>query len=172
MKKTSSFILSPILISAALLAAFIILLCFSCKREVDKEELKTELLTIHQNLIRAHLTNDPALSVQNLSENFSSVKDGEITYPDKEEVLSGLTDYISNTTFSEYRDLQEPVIGLSEDGSVGWVIARVSVRGIRKLNDGTTREVSFICSWMTLYSRVQGAWATETEVSTFHSPGN
>ncbi|MCU0459473.1 MAG: hypothetical protein MUE37_10350 [Bacteroidales bacterium] len=146
-----------------------ILLCFSCKRDVDKEELEAELLTLHQNLIRAHLTNDPGLSVQNLSENFASVKNGNITFPDREEILSGITDYVSNTTFSEYRDLQEPVVGLSEDGTVGWIIARVSVSGIRKLNDGTTREVSFICSWMTLYRRIQGSWVTEAEVSTFGS---
>lgn len=152
-----------------LLPVFVILLCFSCKRETDKEKLKAELLTIHHDLIRAHLTNDPALSVQNLSENFASVKDGEITFPYRDEVLSGITDYISDTTFSEYRDLQEPVIGLSEDGTVGWVIARVSVRGERKLNDGTTREISFICSWMTLYRRIRGAWVTEAEVSTFDS---
>ncbi len=152
------------------LAVFVILLCLSCRRNDDIEELKMEILTIHQNLIRAHLSNDPGFFIQNLSENFTSVKNGEITYPDKEEVLSSMTDYISNTTFSEYRDLQEPVIGLSEDGTVGWVIARVSVRGVRELNDGTSREVSFICSWMTLYRRVQGSWVTEIEVSTFRSP--
>ena len=150
-----------------LLPVFVLLLCFSCKTEADKEKLKAELLTIHHDLIRAHLTNDPSLSVQTILENFASVKDGEITFPDRDEVLSGITDYISNTTFSEYRDLQEPVIGLSEDGTVGWVIARVSVQGERKLNDGTTREISFICSWMTLYRRVNGRWVTEAEVSTF-----
>ncbi len=152
-----------------LLPVFVILLCFSCRSQVDMEELKAELLTIHQNLIRAHLTNDPSLSVQTLSENFASVKDGEITFPDREEVLSGITDYINNTTFTEYRDLQEPVIGLSEDGTVGWVISRVSVKGARELNDSTKREISFICSWMTLYRRVNGAWVTEAEVSTFDS---
>lgn len=144
-----------------------ILLCLSCRKGVDKEELKAELLTIHQDLIRAHLTNDPSFSVQTILENFASVKDGEITFPDRDEVLSGINDYISNTTFSEYRDLQEPVIGLSEDGTVGWVIARVSVQGERKLNDGAMREISFICSWMTLYRRVNGRWVTEAEVSTF-----
>ncbi len=152
-----------------LLPVFVLLLSFSCNTEADKKKLKTELLTIHHDLIRAHLTNDPGLSVKNLSENFASVKNGDITFPDREELLSGITDYISNTTFTEYGDLQEPVIGLSEDGTVGWVIARVSVRGKRKLNDGTTREISFICSWMTLYRRVNGAWVTETEVSTFDS---
>jgi hypothetical protein len=149
---------------------FVILLSISCRRGADKAELRTELLTIHRNLIRAHLSNDPALSVQNLTESFTSVKDGEITNPGKEEMIAGLTDYIRNTTFSEYRDLQEPVIGLSEDGTVGWVIARVSVRGTRKLDDGSTCEVSFICSWMTLYRRAEGTWKAEAEVSTFN-PG-
>jgi hypothetical protein len=150
------------------IAVIVILLCFSCKRDVDKEELKRELLAIHQDLIRAHLTNDPAVCVPVLSERFASVKDGEITYPGREEMMAGLTDYITNTTFSEYRDLQEPLIGLSEDGTVGWVIARVSVRGIRKQDDGTTRELSFICSWMTLYRKIHGSWEAEAEVSTFN----
>ena len=52
-----------------------ILLCLSCGKGVDKEELKAELLTIHHDLIRAHLTNDPSLSVQTIWKNFASVKD-------------------------------------------------------------------------------------------------
>jgi len=139
----------------------------SCQPKADKDELIGEILAIHQNLIRAHLEKNPGFFIQNLSDNFVSVKDGDILHPGIEEIQAKMNDYINNTTFSEYKDLQEPVIGFSRDGTVAWSIVQVLVQGERKLDDGTFRNIDFTCAWMTIYRKVKNEWVVEAEVSTF-----
>lgn len=143
------------------------ILCFSCQQKPDKEELKKEILAIHHNLIKAHLEKNPEFFIQNMSDDFVSIKKGDILHPDKEEIQTSMTDYINNTTFTEYKDLQEPIIGLSDDGTVAWCIVQVLVQGERKLTDGTFREIDFTCAWMTLYRKTENGWVTEVEASTF-----
>jgi hypothetical protein len=67
----------------------------------------------------------------------------------------------------EYRDLQEPIIEFSDDGSVAWSVVRVKVAGIRVMNDGTERELDFICAWIALYRRQNDKWIRLGEVSSF-----
>lgn len=142
-------------------------LFLSCQQEANKEELRNEILAIHHNLIRAHLEKDPGFFVRNLSDNFLSVKDGDILHPDIEEYRADMDEYIQNTTFTEYRDLQEPIIGFSGDRTVAWAIFQVVVRGERNLPDGTVRKIDFTCAWLTLYRKVKDDWVVEAEVSTF-----
>lgn len=141
-------------------------LFFSCQQSVDKEELKKEILAIHQDLIKAHLKKNPEFLIQNLSYNFVSVKNGDILHPSKQEMQANLSDYIYNTTFTEYKDLQDPIIGISDDGTVAWAIVKVLVQGERKLPDGTLRKIDFTCAWLTLYRKAGADWLVEAEVST------
>jgi hypothetical protein len=117
----------------------------------DFDKLRSEILEIHKQEIEAHLNKDVNFFVHNISENYVSVSKGEIRKPSIDEIRSQFSDYLNNTTFVEYRDLQEPIIEFSDDGSVAWSIVRVKVAGIRAMNDGTERELDFICAWITLY---------------------
>jgi hypothetical protein len=78
-----------------------------------------------------------------------------------------MSDYLDHTTFTEYRDLQEPIIGFSKDGSVAWSIVQVKVAGKRTLNDGTERDLDFTSAWITLYERHADKWIRLGEVSNF-----
>ena len=78
-----------------------------------------------------------------------------------------MSNYLPNTRFSEYRDLAEPIVGVSDDGSLGWSIVQVKVAGTRMMEDGTERELDFTCAWLTLYERQDGRWMRTAEVSTF-----
>ena len=137
-----------------------------CKQNPDKEVLKDQILGLHQKLIDAHFEKNLDFFTQGLSDNFISVKNGEIARPTLQQISESYKDYINNTTFSEYRDLQEPIIGFSEDGSIGWSIVQVKVMGDRNLEDGTVRKVNFVCAWLTLYEMSDIGWRILTEVST------
>jgi len=131
------------------------------------DKLRSEILELHQQAIEAHLNRDVDFFVHNISENYLSVSKGEIRKPSKDEIRSQFSNYLNNTTFVEYRDLQEPIIEFSDDGSVAWSIVRVKVAGIRTMNDGTERELDFICAWITLYRRQNDKWIRLGEVSSF-----
>ena len=71
------------------------------------------------------------------------------------------------TTFKEYRDLKQPIIGFSEDGSLAWSIVQVKVTGSSFSNDGIQKDIDFTCAWITLYKNRDNSWLKIAEVSNF-----
>ncbi len=153
-----------------ILSTILILLLMTslgCQSQPDFEALSSEILELHRSTIDAHLNKNVDFLVQNLSGDFMSVSNGEIDYPTEEEVRSKFTSYLDNTTFSEYADLREPIIGFSNDGSVAWSVVQVKVAGKSKMEDGTQRDLDFTCAWITLYEREGSRWIKLAEVSNF-----
>ncbi|HEX5041344.1 MAG TPA: hypothetical protein VFV75_00455, partial [Candidatus Polarisedimenticolaceae bacterium] len=75
--------------------------------------------------------------------------------------------YLAATTFREYRDLIDPVVAVSRDGTLGWVIAQVYARGTQRQDDGTVEPLEFTCAWIELYARRNGRWLRVGNVSNF-----
>jgi len=131
----------------------------------DLEAIKQEIIGLHRADIQAHLNGDVEHLVQGQSRDFTSVHSGEVRRPTPEETRAALTRYLGNTTFTEYRDLQEPVIGVSPDGSTAWSIVQVKVAGHRGGAPGPS--IDFTCAWVTIYRRQGDAWKRVVEASTF-----
>jgi hypothetical protein len=129
--------------------------------------VEAEVLDLHKAMIDAHWNKDVDFFLQGLSDDFVSVSSGEIHSPTREEVRERFGDYLNNTTFSEYRDLREPMIGVSRDGSMAWSLVQVKVAGKRTMDDGSERDLDFVCAWITIYEREGDAWVRRAEVSTF-----
>jgi len=135
------------------------------------ERIRSEILGLHQALIGAHMNKDMAFFVRDISADYMSISNGEIRRPTKEEIRAQFESYLNNTTFTEYRDLCEPIVGCSKDGSVAWSIVQVKVAGQRTMDDGTVRDLDFICAWITLYERQNERWIRLLEVSSFREAG-
>ena len=135
--------------------------------EHDLEKLKSELKSFHQDLIEAHLEKDLDFFVKDLSEDYFSVTSAEIRRPTREQILEKFEYYLGRTTFTEYHDLEEPVIGISHDGSLGWSLVRVKIAGKQEQEDGSLADLDFSCAWITLFERRDGKWLRMGEVSSF-----
>jgi hypothetical protein len=98
----------------------------------DFSKLKEEILVLHKASINAHLNKDISFFVQDVSDEFIIVSRGDAQRPSTAETETRFTSYLGNTNFSEYRDLQEPTIGFSKDGSMAWSVAQVKVAGKQK----------------------------------------
>lgn len=137
---------------------------------MDKKErkaLKQEIRDFHKDLIQAHFEKDLNFFVEDIAEDYFSSSRGEIRHPSREDILSQFSSYLDRTEFKEYRDLQEPIIGISNDGSLAWSLVRVKVAGDQEQTDGTTAELDFICAWITLFKREGESWIRLGEVSNF-----
>jgi hypothetical protein len=134
------------------------------KQQVDHEKLREEILNIHRSLIATHLNNDSNHFKGATSDDFVSVSRGDIRKRTRAEVEAGLKEYIENSKFTLYRDLSDPIIGFSDDGSLAWSIVQVEVRG-SKIDTGEA--IDFTCAWLTLYKREGTDWMKLVEVSTF-----
>ena len=124
---------------------------------------REEILALHRQLIEAHLHNNAEYFDKGISPEFVSVSHGEIRRQTPDEVKANIRDYIENTAFTEYRDLTEPIVGFSDDGSAAWSIVRVKVVGRKNTGD----PVDFTCAWLTLYRREGNGWSKLAEASTF-----
>ena len=134
------------------------------KSDID---LSQEILDLHKTEIDAHLNKDVDFFVQDISEDYLAVSGGEIRKPTLEETRLKFSNYLNNTVFAEYRDLCEPIIGFSKDGSLAWSIVQVKIVGRRTMDDGSERDLDFTCAWITLYEQQDDKWMRLADVSTF-----
>lgn len=133
----------------------------------DLKLLKDELRSFHKDLIQAHFQKDLDFFTRDISPNYFSVSRAEIRHPSRKEIREQFKNYLGRTSFREYRDLQEPIIGISEDGSMGWSLVQVKVAGEQEQPDGTSTGLEFTCAWITLFERRQDSWIRIGEVSSF-----
>jgi len=126
------------------------------------ERFREELLEHHRRSIQAHFEKNVDYLLHDLSPDFFAISNAEINHPTVEEQRANFTDYLTHTSFSEYRDLVEPEIGFSDDCSLAWMNVKVKVSGTRVNDDGSSKPVDF-----TLYRREGDQWLRLGEVSTW-----
>jgi ketosteroid isomerase-like protein len=124
------------------------------------------LLRIHERDLRAHREGDVAAIARDTAEGFVSVSNGAIERPSPAEVRDMFTQYLGRTRFTEYRDLEPPIVRVSRDGTVAWMIVRVKATGTQKTDDGE-KPIAFTSAWVMLYEKRDGRWTKVANVSTF-----
>ena len=133
---------------------------------------KEQLLALHKQVIQFHLDADVDSWLEIETAEYISANRGVISYPTKEERRAGRTPYLQATTFTEYQDVVEPVVKISEDGSLGWVIVQVKVSGIQKTSDGQEHALAFESAWIELYEKKNGRWLCVGNVSNMKPQSN
>jgi hypothetical protein len=75
--------------------------------------------------------------------------------------------YLKATNFRQYRDEVPPVVNVSQDETLGWVIAQVYAQGEQATSDGQVSPIQFISAWIELYEKRDGRWLRTGNVSNF-----
>jgi hypothetical protein len=153
------FVLSSVLI---LLNAVVI---FSETPDLEKE--KAELLRLHQEEREAHFKTNVELLLAHQAEDFISVNNGKITTEKKEQSREFFQKYFANAKYFEWDDMEPPIVRISKDASMGWVIVRVKVRRTQKDGSGKETETKFIYAGIMTYEKQNNKWTTIANVSTF-----
>jgi hypothetical protein len=125
------------------------------------------LRALHDKTMRAHKDSDAASLVADQAPDMIIVNRGAVTRPSLEERRASFASYLGRTVFSEYRDLAEPIVKVSNDGSLGWVIVQVGARGVQTAEDGTKKPIEFVSAWVELYEKRDGRWYGVGNVSNF-----
>ena len=60
-----------------------------------------------------------------------------------------------------------PIVRISKDGSLGWLIAQVSAAGVQADAGGQEKPVAFTSAWIELYEKQNGRWVAVGNVSNF-----
>jgi hypothetical protein len=145
------------------------LLFASCTSEVPTSPPSDEqrLLDLHQASLSAHLNGDVDALLAGQADDFVLVNWGDISSPTKEQRKAFLGPYLADTKFDFYRDTVPPIVKVSRDGSLGWVIARVEARGTTPTPEGGHASLEFEVAWVELYERRGPEWVGIGNVSSF-----
>ncbi|WP_375773070.1 nuclear transport factor 2 family protein [Archangium gephyra] len=126
-------------------------------------EDRTALLLINQTQRDAHLQRDAQRMVSTMAEDFLSVQDGRISRPTREQVLGNFQRYFASVRFQAWDDLSEPIVTLSEDGTLAWMVVHKRVELV-EVSTGEAETTVF--AWMATFEKRQGQWLQTAVVST------
>jgi hypothetical protein len=151
---------------AVLLSILALVIAGGCGAGDDPEQLKQEIRDLHESFIQAHLDKDAAFLAAPTADDYLSVARGEVTPMNAAEVEAMLAPYLAATEFSHYEDVADPIIGVSDDGSLAWSIVQVRVAGTRVGDDEESPAFDTRWAWLTLYRRDGNGWERIADVST------
>ncbi len=124
----------------------------------EQKSAEAELLALHQSDRRAHVTHDVEGLLATFPPEFISVRDGNIRRQPQDELRKRFTEYFRGAKFTAWEDLEPPVVHVSPDGQMGWMIARVKIAINRSDAAGQPSTENVVMAWMSAYEKHEGKW--------------
>jgi hypothetical protein len=128
-----------------------------------------QILKLHRELLESHIKYNAHGVLAAEPEQIIVVSGGEVRFSSKEERVSQYERYFKNVEFEEYRYLISPIVHVSDDGTLGWLIAQVKIIGTLTDGDGEKTEIDSIWAWIELYEKRDVRWIRVGEVSNVKS---
>lgn len=125
-----------------------------------------QILALHEKILQAHRENNVDMMLQDAVDDYVLVTRGEVLHPDIQERTDRFREYFAITTFDRYEDTIDPIVKVSADGTLAWLIARVEVSGTQEAGD-IEQALDFTSAWIELYEKRDGQWVQIGNVSNF-----
>ncbi len=125
-----------------------------------------QLLGLHRVVMDDHLFGETDGIIGQRGDAVVFVSAGEVYEMDGEAFDGSIRGLMSNRDYTKYDDLIRPIVRVSEDGTLAWVIVQVSAGGARLDESGAiTGPLEFVSAWVSLFEKVQGDWKMVGNVS-------
>ena len=142
---------------------------FRCSFEQLTEEQK--LLRLHREIMDGHYFENMEVANRATADSLVIVSAGEVYHISGIQSNETLNKRMTGRDHVRYDDLIRPIIRISEDGTLGWVIVQVQAEGVRYDASGAVNgPLEFTSAWIELYEKVDGEWKMTGNVSNFQ-PG-
>lgn len=144
---------------------------FSCNNHVasDKEADKKQILELHEKQRDFHFNKMHTNLVAQMSDSFISVNRGKLSFPTKNEMEERFGNYFNTVEFEKWDDVTEPLIILSEDGSLANVFVDKEVV-VTYTKDNQTMEETTRFAWIAVYMKLDDEWKLHAMASTNGQP--
>jgi hypothetical protein len=139
---------------------------------MTSEQEKARLLQIHERSLRAHFENDARTFLAEYASQWYDVRNAGVRLRTKEEAFPAIEQYFKRTHFSDISEIAAPIIHISTDASMAWVIGEIRVRATQDVSDEKERDFSFRCAWVCIYEKQEGQWAQVVDASSFQFQTN
>lgn len=134
---------------------------------IDLAAETEQLLKIHASDRRAHFETNAKLLMEHAADDFISVSNGSIQRPTRAESLKFFEQYFKDAKYYEWDDLEPPIVRVSNDASMAWMIVRTRVRRAQTASGGEATERTFVYAGIMAYEKKAGRWVRVANVSTF-----
>jgi hypothetical protein len=148
------------------LCSLILLSLAACGPQPDIDADRAELLRLHDLAQTAHLDKRPDLMVASFADSLLNIARGAVTVRTPAESRARFQAYFDRSTFQEWADLAPPIIRISPDGQMAYVIVQKRVRLTAPDSTGAQRPVHTIYAWVELYEKRGGKWTLMGVAST------
>jgi len=128
---------------------------------------RSRLLELHAEVMEAHLRGNVELILRSEPEDYVVASRGDVSHPSVQQRRGRLGPYLSSTRFTEYTDVIAPIVVVSRDGTLGWVIVQVRASGEQSGNGEKRETVAFQSAWIELYEKRSNQWFRVGNVSNF-----
>ena len=134
---------------------------------VDLNAERQALLDLHANVLRAHMEDDIDGWLAKEADTLIVGSRGEILFTSVDDRRAQRERYLSAAEFDTYRDLVDPIVTVSEDGTLGWVVCQVEANGNYVDAAGGSVPIEFVSAWVEMYQKIDGEWRMVGNVSNF-----
>ncbi len=131
-----------------------------------QSEAVNELLRMHHRDRAAHFDRDAAYIFSNFADEYFSVGNGRVTEPGREADQKRMQAYLDASTFLAWDDLAPPIIRLSNDETLVYVLVHKRVRLLSKKETGKQEEGTEVFAWSMTLRKIAGKWKVTSVTST------
>jgi hypothetical protein len=145
------------------LAATISLACAAPSPDLASDH--AALLRLHEEQRTAHVQRQAELLTGSFADTFYSIGRGRVTTPSRAASTARFQAYFEQAAFRAWDDLAPPVIRISPDGRMAYVIVQKRV-GLQPIDSTTVPDPDTIYAWLSTYEKIDGQWRLTALAST------
>ena len=138
----------------------------ACSARPDLAADRAQLLRMHDLARTHHLEKRADLMVASFADTILNIAHGTVAVGTPAQGRARFQKYFDRVTFQEWDDLAPPIIRISPDGQMAWVVVQKSVRLTAPDSGGVRRAEHTIFAWVELYEKRAGKWTLMVVVST------
>lgn len=139
---------------------------FSCTTRVNINAEKQAILAMHNAQRDYHFKKDSLAFVDQFSNNFISVNNGVVSKPSREESLQRFGSYFKTVDFLKWDDVTEPLVQISNDGSMAYSVVEKIVTMSYSDTLGQITEETTHFAWSAIYRKYGDEWKIDCVTST------
>jgi hypothetical protein len=136
----------------------------ACGLGPDLDADRAELLRLHDQARTAHL--EKRVDLMGFPDSLLEIARGTVKVRSAADNEARFRAYFDRSTFTEWADLAPPVIRISPDGRMAYVVVQKSVRLTAPDSSGIARPEHTVYAWLEVYEKRSGKWTLAVVVST------
>ena len=149
---------------------FLSSIIFTCQQAPDFEKEKAELLAWHKKNMQAIVDGDVETMVLLFPDSSLTIGNGEVIKFDKEKNAESLKKSFASTKFIETPDLIEPIIHISNDASMSWMVCQYHIKYIFTDSTGVQTDKEAVGSEISVFEKINSKWVISAESESYQKP--